>query len=52
MKFAFIRAHRVEFGIRGMCRVLRGHFFGFYAWLKDPLSHRAQEDAGQTELIR
>jgi putative transposase len=35
-----------------MCRVLRVHFSGFDAWLKEPLSHRAQQDARQTELIR
>ncbi len=52
MKYAFIRAHRAEFGVRAMCRVLRVHFSGFYAWLKNPLSHRAREDVRQTELIR
>jgi len=35
-----------------MCRVLRVHFSGFYAWLREPLSPRAQEDARQIELIR
>jgi putative transposase len=35
-----------------MCRVLRVHFSGFYAWLKEPLSCHAHDDARQTELIR
>jgi len=52
MKYAFIRAHRREFGVRAMCRVLRVHFSGFSAWLKEPLSHRAQENVRQIELIR
>jgi putative transposase len=34
-----------------MCRCLRIHPSGFYAWLKNPLSKRALEDTRQTELI-
>ena len=52
MKYAFIRAHQAEFGVRAMCRMLQVHFSGFYAWLKEPLSRRAQDDVRQTELIR
>ena len=52
MKYAFVRAHRDEFGIWAMCRVLQLHFSDFYAWLKEPVSRRAQEEVRQTELIR
>jgi putative transposase len=38
--------------MRTMCRILMVHFSEFYAWLKEPLSARALEDARQTELIR
>jgi putative transposase len=34
-----------------MCRCLRIHPSGFYAWLKNPLSKRAKKDVRQTELI-
>ena len=52
MRYAFIKAHRLEFSIRSMCRVLLVHFSEFYAWFKELLSDRALEDARQTDLIR
>ncbi len=52
MRHAFIEAHRAEFSVRSMCRVLMVHFSGFYAWLKEPLCPRAQEDMRQTDLIQ
>ena len=52
MKYAFIEAHRPQFSIRAMCRMLLVHPSGFYAWLKNPLSERAAEDQRQTKLIK
>jgi len=52
MRYTFIEEHRPIFAIRAMCRCLRVHPSGFYAWLKNPLCKRAKEDARQTELIK
>lgn len=52
MKYAFIQAHRPVFSIRAMCRGLRVHPSGFYAWLKSPFSKRALEDKRQTNLLK
>ena len=52
VRYAFIEAHRAEFAVRSMRRVLKVHFGGFYAWLKEPLSPRAQEYMCQTDLIQ
>ena len=35
-----------------MCRVLRVHRSGFYAWLKQPLSARAKDDERLLKQIR
>ena len=51
MKYAFIAEHRPQYSVRRMCRCLNIHPSGFYAWIKNPLSHRAREDARQTKLL-
>ena len=52
MKYAFVAEHRPHFSVRRMCQCLNIHPSGFYAWFKNPLSQRAQEDARQTKLIK
>ena len=52
MRYAFVAEHRALFSVRAMCRCLRIQPSGFYAWVKNPMSRRAKEDARQTELLR
>jgi len=50
--YAVIKAQRASFPVQVMCRVLEVAPSGYYAWLKQPLSNRAQEDARLLRLIR
>ena len=52
MKYAFIQAHRSEFKLTSMCRVLKVHRSGFYAWLHEPKSPRAKANEALTAKIR
>ena len=52
MKYAFVAEHRPVFSVRRMCHCLNIHPSGFYAWVKNPLSHRAREDVRQTKLLK
>jgi putative transposase len=52
VKYAFIKAHRDEFSVRAMCRVLKVHVSGFYAWLKNGLSGQAKRRLRLTGLIK
>ncbi|WP_420794735.1 IS3 family transposase [Methylotenera mobilis] len=45
LKYAFIDQHRQQFQLISMCRVLKVHRSGYYAWKLKPLSNRAIEDS-------
>ena len=50
--YEFIKANRERHSVQEMCRVLGVAPSGYYEWLKQPLSKRAQEDARLLKLIR
>jgi putative transposase len=52
MKYTFIAAHRAQFRVGIMCRVLGVKRSGYYAWRKRTPSTRAQDDAALLALIQ
>jgi putative transposase len=50
--YDFMRVHRHQYDVRLMCRVLEVSPSGYYAWLKQPQSNRAAENARLLKLIR
>lgn len=52
MRYACIAAHRAEYPVRLMCRVLVVSRAGFYAWLERAPSQRAHTDARLRVAIR
>lgn len=50
--YDFIKAQSGTFPVQALCRVFDVASSGYYAWLKQPLSNRAQEDARLLRLIR
>lgn len=51
MKFCFIQEHLREWPVRVQCRVLGVSAAGFYAWLRRPVSKRAQDNRELLEQI-
>jgi putative transposase len=49
--YEFIKANRDAFSVHMMCRLLDVAASGYYAWLKQPVSNRAQEDARLLRLM-
>jgi putative transposase len=50
--YKFIEQNSNNFSVQAMCRVLGVARAGYYAWLSDPISDRAHEDARLLKLIR
>lgn len=42
MRYAFIKAHHVQWNVLRLCRLFNAHPSGYYAWLKEPKSARAR----------
>ena len=49
--YAFMKAHRAEFPLAAMCRVLGLSPSGYHDWLKRPPSRRARRDEDLEERI-
>ena len=50
--YELIKAHRHRYSVQAMCRILGVAPSGYYEWLTQPISNRAQEDARLLRLIR
>jgi putative transposase len=50
--YKFIKANRNQYDVKTLCQVLEVTRSGYYAWLREPISRRAQEDARLLRLIR
>ena len=50
--YEFIKTNQHIYSVESMCRVLEVARSGYYAWLQEPVSHRAQEDTRLLRLIR
>src|SRR3954464_3459601 len=50
--YEFIKTHRHKHSVQVMCRLFGVAPSGYYAWLAQPLSNPAQEDARLLRLIR
>jgi transposase InsO family protein len=52
VKYGFIFAHKAQFSIRAMCRILEVSSSGYYQWCRRPKSKRAQENDALLGTIR
>jgi transposase InsO family protein len=52
MRYAFVAAHSKDYSVGLLCRVLRVFRSAYYAWLRRPVSRRAEENHRLLVLIK
>ncbi|MDR7336281.1 putative transposase, partial [Roseateles asaccharophilus] len=52
MRYAFIKAHETQHGVRRMCKVMQVHPSGYYAWKAEPQSPRSKDDQRLSGLLK
>ena len=52
MRYAFIRDHEQQYAVRTLCRVLKVHPSGYYAWKKHPVSEKTRDDQRLLGLLK
>jgi putative transposase len=52
VRYAFIKAHEDQHSVRRMCRCLKVHPSGYYAWKLQPQSARAKDDQRLLGLLK
>ena len=52
MRYAFIKQHESQYPVRRLCQVMQVNRAGYYAWRKEPVTAKQQEDRRITGLIK
>jgi len=52
VRYAFIKAHHPQHGVKLLCKAANVHRSGYYAWLKQPKSKRTIEDQRLLGIIK
>jgi putative transposase len=52
VRYAFIKQHEPQYPVRRLCQVMQVNRAGYYAWRKEPVTAKQQEDRRITGLIK
>jgi putative transposase len=52
VRYAFIKQHEPQYPVRRLCHVMQVNRAGYYAWRKQPVTPKQQEDRRITGLIK